>query len=416
MNKFYNREKELAMLARISLQSEQRSQFTVMTGRRRIGKTQLLLKANEDKSFLYFFVAKKSEVLLCIDFQAEIQKKLGVPILGTAISFTSIFEYLFSYAKNKPLTLVIDEFQEFMHVAPSIFSDLQRLWDLNYKNTKLNLIVSGSVISMMYHLFENKGEPLFGRANHKIQLKPFETSVLKEILHDHSPKYKQEDLLALFTFTGGVAKYIELLMDNKAYTKDKMIDYLTEENSLLLNEGKNMLVEEFGREYSTYFSILSEIAQGKNKRSELEQALQREIGGYLTKMERDFSLIKRSSPIFSTKSETKTMKYVIEDNFLIYWFRFIFKYQHMLEIGAHEQLKRIILRDYETFSGVMLEKYFRIKAIESGIYTNIGSYWDRKGLLEIDYIALNEVDKTITLGEVKRQAKKINLNDVKQKL
>jgi hypothetical protein len=203
-------------------------------------------------------------------------------------------------------------------------------------------------------------------------------------------------------------------MENKAFTKDKMIAYLTSENSLLLNEGKNILVEEFGREYNIYFSILSEIAQGRQRRSELENVLQREIGGYLTKLERDFNLIKRATPIFGLTAVSKNMKYILEDNFLIFWFRFIYKFQHMIEIDAHEQLRQVIQRDYETYSGLLLEKYFRTVAAETKRYTKIGNYWNRKGTLEIDYIAINELEKTIVFGEVKRQAKKINLEKLKE--
>lgn len=94
----------------------------------------------------------------------------------------------------------------------------------------------------------------------------------------------------------------------------------------------------------------------------------------------------------------------------------IYKYQHMVEIGAYGQLQRIISIDYETISGTMLEKYFRTKAMESNKYTNVGSFWDRKGTLEIDYIALNELDKTMTIAEVKRQSKKINLELLHEKL
>jgi hypothetical protein len=203
-------------------------------------------------------------------------------------------------------------------------------------------------------------------------------------------------------------------MENKAFTKDKMISYLTFENSLLLNEGKNILVEEFGREYNIYFSILSEIAQGRQRRSELENILKREIGGYLTKLERDFNLIKRATPIFSLTAESKNMKYILDDNFLIFWFRFIYKYQHMIEIEAHHQLREIVQRDYETYSGILLEKYFRTRAKESKQFTQIGNYWNRKGTMEIDYIALNELKKIIVFGEVKRQAKKINLDKLKE--
>ena len=413
MNKFYNRENEIAYLREIAERSKKSGQFTLVTGRRRIGKTQLLLKTFENDVFLYFFVARKSEALLCQDFQEEIRKKLDFPQLGEATSITSIFEFLFAYSAKKNLTIIIDEIQELLFINLSFFSDLQRLWDLNSKKSKINLIVSGSIISLMYKIFEDKHEPLFGRANHKIHVKPFETIVLKEILSDYNPNYKAEDLLAFYSFTGGVAKYCQLFMENKAFTKDKMISYLTSEHSLLINEGKNILVEEFGREYSIYFSILSEIAQGYHRRSELEDKLKKEIGGYLTKLERDFNLIKRATPIFSMTAESKNMKYMLEDNFLTFWFRFIYKYQHMIEIGAHNQLQQIVKRDYETFSGISLEKYFRTKAIESRRFTQIGNYWNRKGTIEIDYIALNELKKTVVFGEVKRQGKKIDLEKLK---
>lgn len=86
-----------------------------------------------------------------------------------------------------------------------------------------------------------------------IHLKPFEVEVLKEILADHNPSYRPDDLLALYAFTGGVAWYVNLFMTNKAYTKDKMISLLTRPNSPFLNEGKNLLIEEFGPDYSIYF-------------------------------------------------------------------------------------------------------------------------------------------------------------------
>jgi hypothetical protein len=107
------------------------------------------------------------------------------------------------------------------------------------------------------------------------------------------------------------------------------------------------------------------------------------------------------------------MKYMLEDNFLTFWFRFIYKYQHMIEIGVHNQLQQIVKRDYETFSGISLEKYFRTKAIESKRFTQIGNYWNRKGTIEIDYIAINELKKTVVFGEVKRQGKKIDLEKLK---
>ena len=412
--KFYNREKEIKKLLEIKEQSKKNAQFSVVTGRRRIGKTQLLLKSYENTKFLYFFVAKKSEVILCQDFLQELKEKLNLPILGEVNSFSVLFEYIVQLSYEQNITLIIDEFQEFFTVNPSVYSDMQRIWDLHKDKAKLNLIVSGSVISLMYKIFENYKEPLFGRANHFIKIQAFKTNTLKEILSDYSPSYTPDDLLALYSFTGGVAKYVQLFMDNGWTSKEKMIEGMIDENSIFISEGKNLLIDEFGKEYGTYFSILTAISEGKNTRAEIENLLKKEIGGYLTKMERDFNLIKKQQPIF-TKSSTKNVKYQIEDNFIMFWFRFIYKYSSMIEIGAYEQLRKIIKRDFSSFSGHMLEKYFRENAQISQAYTSIGNYWDRKGETEIDFIAVNEIEKNIDFAEIKRQKNNISIEKLRQK-
>ena len=411
---FFNREKEIARLCEIRDFSESNAQFTVITGRRRIGKTQLALKANEDMPMLYFFVARKAEFFLCQDFQQEITEKLDIPILGEIQSFGKLFEYLMILSKQRAFTLIIDEFQEFYRVAPSVYSDIQRYWDLHSGKSKINLIVCGSVYSLMHKIFENKKEPLFGRMTANMSLKPFEVSVLKEMLGAHNPKYTAEDLLALYAFTGGVAKYVQLLMDNGASTYKKMLSFMIREDSIFINEGKNMLIEEFGTEYAIYFTILSAIARGENTRAKIEVVVNKEIGGYLTKLEHDYGLISKTLPLFS-KVETKNVRYVLDDNFLIFWFRFIYKYGYMLEVGNYEGLRTIIERDYKTFSGLILEKYFRMKFIQTQNITNIGSYWDRKGENEIDLIVVNEFDKEVQFIEVKRNVENISIELLKMK-
>ena len=97
---------------------------------------------------------------------------------------------------------------------------------------------------------------MFGRRDALIKLNPFRTDTIKEIIKDYKPDYSNEDLLALYTYTGGVPKYIELFMDNLVTDKDSMISYMIRDNSLFVSEGKNILIEEFGKDYGTYFSIL----------------------------------------------------------------------------------------------------------------------------------------------------------------
>lgn len=412
--KFYNREKELKLLDEIKVSSRQEAKMTVITGRRRIGKTELSMRCG-DTTILYFFVARKTEALLCKDFAQEIEDKLGIPV-GWPDSFAALFHFVMKLSQNIPFTLIIDEFQEFTRINPSVFSEIQREWDLNKSTSKLNLIISGSVFTLMKRIFEDYNEPLFGRANQQILVKPFSTEVMKTILKDFQPNYRNEDLLALFAITGGVPWYVSLLMDKGKWDKDSMLGYLTEENSPFINEGKNILIEEFGTDYAMYFSILTCIAEGLKSRGELENELKESnIGSYLTRLENYYGLIEKHLPIFAKENSKKT-RYALSDCFLTLWFRFFFKYQAIVANDALNQLDIIIRRDYDSFSGFMLERYFERKLRESGRYTRIGRYWDRKGENEIDLIAVNEIEGFAEIYEIKKQSKRYDDNVLASKV
>ncbi|MGL5981059.1 MAG: ATP-binding protein [Phocaeicola sp.] len=412
--KFYNRTEELAALARTLEQSKKNACFTVMVGRRRIGKTSLLLESVKGQKYLYLFVSRKSEPLLCEQFQQEATNALGLQIFGTITRFKDLFEQLLIFATKEHYTLIIDEFQEFDNVNSSIFSDVQNLWDQYKDKAKINFIASGSIYSMMMKIFENRKEPLFGRLTSKITLQPFAVSVIKEILTDYNPKYTSEDLLCLYMLTGGVPKYIDLLMEAGAITKDKILDMVTRSDSPFIGEGKELLITEFGKEYGTYFSILQLIASGKTVQSEIDSIIGKNTGAYLANLEKEYSLIKKNKPMFS-KPESRKNRWSLNDNYLRFWFRFIFPNQSLIEMGKYDLLREYIDKNYEQYSGLLLEKYFRAKVAEEERVTNIGSYWDNKGVNEIDLIALNDLDKTAIIAEVKRNPKKIDMTVLQKK-
>lgn len=404
--RFFDRETEFEKLREIEDLSHEVAQFTIITGRRRIGKTEMVKKFYENRTMLYFFVARKAEADLCDIFIEEIRTKLHIPIMDSkGMSFATIFKFIMELSQNQHITLFIDEFQDFYRVNPSIYSDMQNIWD-NYKNkAHINLIVAGSVNTLMNKIFKNKKEPLFGRQTSTMHIRPFKPSVLKEIMAEYYPNYKKSDLLAIYTLTGGVAKYVELLIDRKKFTEKKMLDMFFERDSYFLPEGKNMLVDEFGKDYGIYFSILTLIAQGRNTRSELEQTLNiKELSGYLKNLSEEYGLISKMQPIYE-KSTNKNVHYTIDDQFLKFWFRFVYKYTHIIEAGGNEKLRTIAERDFTTVSGKSLEHYFNEVLKETGTYTRLGYWHDRKGENEIDIIAEDEVDNKIEFIEVKRQAK-----------
>lgn len=412
--KFYGREKEIAYLRDVRKKSEKTARFTVVTGRRRVGKTQLVQRAMGDRPYLYFYIGRKSEKDLCSGFQALMTTVLGIPVVGAAERFEDLAAVIFAEAEKRQITLVIDEFQDFTRVNPSVFSTLADLWDRYEKTAKLNLIVCGSINRLMRKIFTDDREPLYGRNTGSIKVAPFRISVLKRILADHAPGYKPDDLLALWTFTGGVARYVQRLMDDDATTRKEMIRCIFSEGSSFLDEGLSLLVQEFGRDYETYFSILSAIASGDTEHSQIKNAVGTEVGAHLARLETEYSLIRRRVPAFAS-SGSRNSHYEIDDCFFRFWFRFIFKYQHLIELGRFEQLQDFVTRDFDVFSGYALERYFYWKFIEDTSYGKMDAWWDRKGENEIDLVCEDERSRKLAFYEIKRDSERIDLGRLKLK-
>lgn len=412
--KFYDRENEASNFLRILELSKEYAQMTLVVGRRRIGKTTLLKNVFQDKPCVYFFVTRKSESLLCKEFSEQIESTLNQKIYGEINNFKDLFAFLMNLSKSTNFTLIIDEFQEFNYINSAIYGEIQNIWDTQKDNSKINLILCGSIYSLMKNIFENKKEPLFARHTQKIVLKEFSIQTIKTILKNNYSEYTPEDLLAFYLFTGGVPKYIELLIQNKAFTKDKIIDFIFSPGNFFLEEGKNVLIDEFGKDYGIYFSILSLIANSKTSRPEIEGTLGFSVGGHLDRLENDFSIIKKIRSIYDSPNSRK-VKYKIIDNFLNFWFRFIFKYSSAIEIENFDYVKEIVSRDYSAFSGRVLEKYFTQKLIESKNFNLIGNYWENNNQNEIDIVAVNELKKECVIAEVKRKKDKILISKLQEK-
>ncbi|MDR0777871.1 MAG: ATP-binding protein [Methanomassiliicoccaceae archaeon] len=411
--KFYDREIELDILRKNRERSKNSGVLTVMTGRRRIGKTALIKESEKGNRFLYFFVPRNSETLICEQLVDDAMESMGIELINSG-RFRDLFKQLMIYGQDNDFTFVIDEFQELARADEGITSSIQNLWD-SYKDTsKVNLIVCGSVHSMMIRIFRDYKEPLYGRANSNFNIDPFRPSVVKQILKDHNQNYKPDDLLSVYMLTGGVPKYIAELMDNGATTFDKMLDFVCSPSSLFLTDGKDLLISEFGKEYGTYFSILKLISKGKTLLNEINTSIGVDCSQYLNNLEKDYNIVKRNRPIFS-KDNSRDVRWRISDNYLRFYFRSIDSNQSLIEMKHYDLLREKIREDYSQYSGLVLQDYFKEKIAEEEKVTKIGSHWDRKGENEIDIIALNDMDMTATIIEVKRNPEKASLEKLKER-
>ncbi|HPS40206.1 MAG TPA: ATP-binding protein [Candidatus Cloacimonadota bacterium] len=411
--RFYDRQIELSQLHRLQESTGTASRLTVITGRRRIGKTRLIREFCGRFESLYFFVSRKSEELLCEEYWGYINETLKLSAYGKITKLIDLFRLLFDYSVNKSLIVVIDEFQELQQVNPAFYSEFQHLWDSKKDDTHLHLIISGSAYSLMQKIFTDYRQPLFGRADLLINLKAFPITTLKEILED-SQAFSADNLLANYMLTGGVPRYLEIVQAAGAHTRENLIDHVFSEYSVFADEGKNLLIEEFGRDYSTYFTILELIATGKTSRMMIESILETSVGGYLERLENVHSLITQFRS-FHSKKGSRSAKYKINDPFLSFWFAYFHRYRSAVEASNPGYVKERFKADYQQFAGQSLERLYREIFKQSGLYNLVGSYWESGFQNEIDLVAINEPKKLLILAEIKLNKKNIRKEELKAK-
>ena len=402
MQKFYNREVQLNKLRTISDNiGQSKGRLSVVVGRRRVGKTRLLNEAFQSitQQYLYLFVSRKSESALVSEFSTILQNELNTKFFKPE-SLKDIYEYLLDYSTHTPITVVIDEFQDIERVNSSLFSDLQNLWD-EYKNkSMMHLVCCGSMYNLMTRIFKDEKQPLLNRDDYFFKVNPLAPNYIKAIMKDND-RYTPNEMLTWWCLSGGIPKYLEWLTNSGSSPFDTLIS----NGSPLIKEGMHRLVEDFGSEHRAYFDILGAIASGYNSRPRIENYLDTSVGVHLDKLEKDFDIITRLRPI-TAKENSRDIRYKIADEFLSFWFRFIYSNRSAVEIENYDFIRRIVYRDFDTYSGTQLETLFKAIIIESKQFNNIGSYWNNKGEDEIDIVAINDLDKEILIAEVKRQYKK----------
>lgn len=405
--RFYDRERETQWLGDAWRQvQEDCSRMLELTGRRRVGKTSLVNHLFEGKSapYVFFYVNKDMTRQGNLEvFWEDNAKALGqenVPVKFDSVA--AMFGYLLDQSEKMPMVVMIDEFQNLESVEPAFFGELQKLWDKRRKSTKMLLVLTGSVATAMREVVEEVNAPLYGRKNGQWMLQPFTTTTIKEILSDYRRNWRAQDLLTLYMLTGGVAKYIEELMEGGRTDSDAMLEYAMNPGSFFMTEGEVLLRTEFKSDYAVYFEILSKIAAGKTRRSEIVSAFDGvDIGSQLRKLEDVYRLIVRHEPIGGAQNN-RGFRYEISDAFLQFWFQYIYPNRSLIERGDKARLmnraRRLLSDDLEHR---VLPNFFRQVLFESGNYSEAGSWWDRKGQNEIDIVAVNPFAKEILFAEVK---------------
>ncbi len=408
--KFYDRRSEMKELERIYGLSKDNMHFTVIVGRRRVGKTRLVEEFMRDKPNIYLFVSRKSSTLLLEEFSNTIRR-----FYGNSPHFSrwdDLFEYVLTHTApaDEPLVLAIDEFQNFRYSSPEIFSILQKVYDTYKDRGNVHLIALGSYISMMKRIFQDSKEPLFGRAAEIMHLKELSAGTVLYITEDMG--FSPEGSMELYSVFGGLPKY-HVMLEEQGLKGKKISEILRRsffsDFPLLRDEVKSALIEDFGANYSTYFSILEAISQGYITFTAISDktGIKRDsLSKYIQILRDDFGLISPNTPV-TEERKTKRTRYRISDNLIDFWFRFIFSQNSLIETENYEDALRNTMEGLPMFTASKFEDIVRDTVRFRLDYEECGAWWSRKGE-EIDVVAISRKRNEALFGEVKWRNRKMS--------
>ncbi|MCK5122584.1 MAG: ATP-binding protein [Candidatus Pacebacteria bacterium] len=413
MRKFYNRKNELAMLDKHFRIAKNNIFTEVIIGRRRIGKTELIKEHLEKKPALYFYVTKKSSQITLNDFTATLKERF--PFVPSIINnWEDFFNLIFELSGKQRMVVVFDEFQNFNSIDKSVFSILQKKIDEYKDKSKMQLIFIGSIQTLMEKIFMRK-EPLYGRVDNFIYLKPFSFGEVAVICNDHKVK-NIESVFNLFSIFDGVAKYYDFLEKFNLFNKPLEIilkELFISRDTPLYKEGKNLLIEEFGQDYERYFDILFCLSIGKTKTSEIASVMQlpvTTVSKYLSVLVKKYKLAEKRN--LHNKKNSKDNRYYLRDIFLRFWFRYVYKNYTKIEIGSYQPILSDFKKTFDSHQGLIFEELARKllykKMLEEKILPcqamEISNYWDKKYEFDI----YGQENKNFIIGEIKLNSKAVD--------
>lgn len=408
---FVNREKHLKTLNDEFNRSG--FTFTILYGRRRVGKTRLIKEYIKDKKAFYFLSSLENINITINRMKNELANFYNDDLLKQ-IQINDI-KTLFLYIANKineKIVIVIDEFQYLAKIDNSIPSQFQYICDEIFKNKNIHLILCGSIISMMYEYTLSYNSPLYGRRTSAIKLEAIEFKYLK----DFFPNKTKNELIEIYSVFYSIPKYLELIND-KGDIYENIKANILNPNSYLYNEASFVLQNEIN-EPITYFSILKIIASGEHKIGNIASKLGKSpnnITSFIDKLI-ELDIIYKINPITEKNPEkSKKSLYFIKDNFLRFYFAYVLPHKSQLELDNTDYVINIIKTNFAEF----VSKVYEDLAINYLLNTykellKCGRWWDKD--TEIDAIGVAKDYLIVAECKYKNKAVGINvLEDLKTK-
>ena len=418
MKEFIDRDQELEFLE--SEYHRDGSSLVILYGRRRVGKTALVSRFMKNKKALYFLSSEESEIQNRSIFKDLVADFAENELLKNAVitKWGLVFKALIDYKMDEKKIVVIDEFQYLGRSNPAFPSVFQRIWDTMLKDSNIMVILCGSLISMMEAQTLNYDSPLYGRRTGQIKLKQIPFSHYK----DFFPQKDKKELIEYYSITGGVPKYIELFYESENIYRAIEQNVLAK-SSFLFDE-PNFLLQKEVSEIGSYFSVIKTIASGNQKLSKIAAALELKQTGLTRYLKTliNLDILEREVPITEENPEkSKRGLYKIKDNFMLFWFKFIYPNLSYIESGNSDLAMKKIHQNLidghisYVYEDVCIEEMWRLNKQNRWDFhfDKVGRWWNNTS--EIDIVAIDSSGNDIIFGECKYWGNKVGI-DVLNKL
>ena len=372
---FIDRERELELLE----EAWGRDAFTlvVVYGRRRVGKTRLLLEFARGKPLLYYSAIEAPLEELKEDFARAVRAQLGVPASGDPVE---LLEWLASTGQR--VLVVLDEIQYMVDADPSLPSRLQRSVDTKLSGSRVFLVLCGSAVSFFEKELLAYRSPLFGRGALSLRLAPLGFPEARRYLAG----YTAEDAVVAYGVVGGTPAYLRLLDPSRSVLDNLRL--LLRPGSHFYEEAPNLLRQEL-REPRAYTGILAALASGERRPSRVASAAgldARTLPKYISVLE-ELDIVVRVPRLGG-----RGVKLDFRDNYFRFWFTFPYRLRHLIEAGLAEDAVEHVAGELPRYMGPVYEALVRealphlykarlipVRPVE------VGAWWSGKA--EVDVVA-----------------------------
>jgi AAA+ ATPase superfamily predicted ATPase len=403
----FDREKELDDLNFVL--HESRTHFLTMQGRRRLGKTTLLVEwAKMSKVPSLYWVASRSSATQLLRSFSQAIYRFDHPdaVIDPGFSFPTwemALQQLAKLARDRQTIVILDEFPYAVEVESALPSLLQNAWDHLLKQTLIFLVLCGSHIGMMEKLYAYQA-PLFGRVSGQMRIGPMPFSATRDFL----PNYPLDQRVAVYAMLGGVPAYLERFSDRISLAEN-VRRHLFRPAGIFCTDPQFLLYDELQQPHN-YLAVLTAIAAGNHKQRDIIQATGLErITFYLRRLQ-ELQFVRREIPATVPEAKRATShsgRYDLTDPYLRFYYRFIHPNQHLMEQRLHDWLWKLIGEQLPSYVGLYaFEELCREWVLAKGrvdelpfIPERVGSHWSAK--VQVDVVAINWRLKHILLGEAK---------------